>query len=221
MKKIICIIPAYNEGKNIYKTVQKVKLYLENVVVIDDGSSDETACKAKKAGAKVLIHPINRGQGAALQTGNEYALLKQADLVVHFDGDGQFLASEINDLVKPIIENNYDIVFGSRFLEKKSAIPKFKTYIIYPLARIVNRIFLQVKTTDPQNGFRAMSKEAILKIKIENNGMAHCSEILYKTHLNKLRFKEVPITVIYHHFGQKFSSGLKILKDLFVNKLNQ
>ncbi len=221
MKKIICIIPAYNEGKNIYKTVQKVKLYLENVVVIDDGSSDETAYKAKKAGAKVLIHPINRGQGAALQTGNEYALLKQADLVVHFDGDGQFLASEINDLVKPIIENNYDIVFGSRFLEKKSAIPKFKTYIIYPLARIVNRIFLQVKTTDPQNGFRAMSKEAILKIKIENNGMAHCSEILYKTHLNKLRFKEVPITVIYHHFGQKFSSGLKILKDLFVNKLNQ
>ena len=221
MKKIICIIPAYNEEKNIYKTVQEVKLYLENVVVIDDGSSDKTACKAKEAGAKVLIHPINRGQGAALQTGNEYALLKQADLVVHFDGDGQFLASEISDLVKPIVENNYDIVFGSRFLEKKSAIPKFKTYIIYPLARIVNRIFLQVKTTDPQNGFRAMSKEAILKIKIENNGMAHCSEILYKTHLNKLKFKEVPITVIYHHFGQKFSSGLKILKDLFVNKLNQ
>jgi glycosyltransferase involved in cell wall biosynthesis len=221
MKKIICIIPAYNEGKNIYKTVQKVKLYLENVVVIDDGSSDETAYKAKKAGAKVLIHPINRGQGAALQTGNEYALIKQADLVVHFDGDGQFLASEINDLVKPIIENDYDIVFGSRFLQKKSDIPKFKIYIIYPLARIINRIFLQVKTSDPQNGFRAMNRKAIVSIKIENRGMAHCSEILYKTHLNKLKFKEVPITVIYHHFGQKFSSGLKILKDLFVNKLNQ
>jgi glycosyltransferase involved in cell wall biosynthesis len=221
MKKIICIIPAYNEEKNIYKTVQEVKLYLKNVVVVDDGSSDKTACKAKEAGAKVLIHPINRGQGAALQTGNEYALIKQADLVVHFDGDGQFLASEINDLVKPIIENDYDIVFGSRFLQKKSDIPKFKIYIIYPLARIINRIFLQVKTSDPQNGFRAMNRKAIVSIKIENRGMAHCSEILYKTHLNKLKFKEVPITVIYHHFGQKFSSGLKILKDLFVNKLNQ
>lgn len=221
MKKIICIIPAYNEEKNIYKTVKDVKLYFKEVVVIDDGSSDKTAIRAKEAGAKVIVHFINRGQGAALQTGNDYALICQADIVVHFDGDGQFLASEIKDLIKPIIENNYDIVFGSRFLGKKSAIPKFKTYIIYPLARIINRIFLQVKTSDPQNGFRAMSRKAIKIIKIENRGMAHCSEILHKAHLNKLKFKEVPVTVIYHHFGQKFSSGFKILKDLLVNKLNK
>ncbi|MCF7819917.1 MAG: glycosyltransferase family 2 protein [Candidatus Pacebacteria bacterium] len=221
MTKIFCIIPAYNEEKNIYQTVKKAQKYLENIVVVNDGSKDQTAIKAKEAGAKVLTHPINRGQGAALQTGNDYALKRQADIVVHFDGDGQFLGSEIFDLINPIQEEGYEAVFGSRFLEKKSAIPKFKTYIIYPLARTINRIFLNVKTTDPQNGFRALSKTALQKIRIDNDGMAHCSEILYKTKKAGLKFKEVPVTVIYNHFGQKLSSGIKILKDLFVNKLNQ
>ncbi|NCD00903.1 glycosyltransferase family 2 protein [bacterium] len=220
MKKIFIVIPAYNEEKNIYKTVLDVKQYFSNIIVIDDGSKDNTIKLAKKAGAIVLAHKTNRGQGAALQTGNDYALLKGADMVVHFDGDGQFLASEIKDLIYPIENEGYEVVFGSRFLGKKSEIPKFKEKIILPIGRIINKIFLNVNTTDPQNGFRAINRKALKIIDIKNDGMAHCSEILYKTKKYNLKFKEIPVTVIYNHFGQKFSSGFKILKDLFVSKLN-
>jgi glycosyltransferase involved in cell wall biosynthesis len=188
--------------------------------VVDDGSKDKTVELAKKAGAIVLEHKINCGQGAALQTGNDFALIKKADLVVHFDGDGQFLASEIKNLIQPIIEDNYEVVFGSRFLGKKSKIPKFKEKIILPLGKIINKLFLGIKTTDPQNGFRALSRKALKKIAIKNNGMAHCSEILFKTKEYNLKFKEIPTTVIYNDFGQRSSGGFKILKDLFMNKLN-
>jgi glycosyltransferase involved in cell wall biosynthesis len=219
--KILCIIPAYNEEKNITKTVKSVKKYIADILVIDDGSKDKTTALAQEAGAKVLSHLVNRGQGASLETGNEYARRHNYDIVVHFDADGQFLAEEITDILKPLIEEAYPISFGSRFLNKKSKMPWFKKHIIMPLAKAINYIFLGIKTTDPQSGFRAMNKEALKKIKIENDGMAHCSEILAKTHKYGLIFKEVPITVIYNEFGQSLGSGFRTIKDLLINKINK
>jgi len=138
---------------------------------------------------------------------------------VHFDADGQFMAQEIKDIIAPITAGEADVVFGSRFLSKKSNIPRLKKYFILPLAKIVNRIFLGVNLTDPQSGFRAMTATAAKKIKIEQDGMAHCSEIMYKAFSNNFKVKEIPITVIYHNFGQRFSGGLKILKDLLISRI--
>jgi len=222
--KVFCVIPAYHEEKNIAKVIQRVLDYVDFLVVIDDGSKDQTyteAIKIKSEKLKVLKHPINLGQGASLQTGNEYAIKQGADIIIHFDADGQFLAEEIKKVINPIIEENADIVFGSRFLEIKSDIPKFKKNIIMPMAKIFNYVFFGIKTSDPQSGFRAMKAEVTQKIKIENNRMAHCTEILAKAHKHKLKIKEVPITVLYEEFGQKFSGGFKIIKDLFFKKISE
>lgn len=224
-KKIYCIIPAFNEEATIAKVISSVKPYVYKIVVIDDGSNDETFSLVINSGATVLRHIINRGQGAALQTGNEYSVNDGADIIVHFDADGQFLASEITDVTAPIIKGEYDVILGSRFLEKKSKLPWFKEKIIIPIARSVNRILLGVKLSDPQSGFRAFSSNAAAAIKIQNDGSAHCSELLHKITSSKFRVKEVPITVIYNDFGTNIfvgkgrgAGGLKIIRDLILAK---
>jgi len=221
MPKIACIIPAWNEEKNITKVVESVKPYADFIIVINDKSQDTTAELAEKAGAIVINHPINRGQGASLQTGNDYALSLGADIIVHFDGDDQFLAEEINDMIEPIKRGEADIVFGSRFLGKETNFPFLKKNVIYPLAQIFTRLILGVRLSDPQNGFRAMNRQAAEEIRIINREMAHNSEIQSKAFSGKLRVAEVPITVIYHHFGQKLSGGIKIMKDLLIYKLSK
>jgi len=217
--KIFCVIPAYNEERTIVKVIDEVKPYVDQVVVVDDASTDDTYALAQKQEVNVLHHIINRDQGAALQTGNEYALNNGADVIVHFDADGQFNAGEIKSIIAPIINNEADVVFGSRFLDIKSKIPFFKKNIIFPIARAVNKFFLGIRMTDPQSGFRAMKREVAKNLEIKQDGKAHCSEILHKVFKNKYRVKEVPITVLYHDFGQKFSGGIKIVIDLLFCKL--
>lgn len=218
--KTACIIPAWNEEKHILKVIAKVQPLVDLLIIVDDSSQDNTYQLASTTSAIVLRHPINRGQGAALQTGSDHALAMGADIIVHFDADDQFAAHEIKDVIKPILDNEADIVFGSRFLEKKSNLPIMKKQVILPLGRLVNRFF-GVKTSDPQSGFRAYSKEVAKSFKIENNGMAHCTEILIKLSQGKWRIKEVPITVTYHEYGQKFSGGIRIIKDLIIQKIGQ
>lgn len=217
--KIICVIPAWNEEKNIAKVVTGVRPFVDEVVVIDDCSKDDTSALAEAAGATVFRHPLNRGQGAALQTGNDYALEHGADIIVHFDADDQFLAAEIKDMVAPIIEGRADIVFGSRFLGKKANLPPVKKYLIMPLARTFTRVILGIKLSDPQNGFRAMNRLAAEKIRINNREMAHNSEIQIKAFKEKLKVAEVPITVIYHRVGRAWSEAGKIVRDLFIHKI--
>lgn len=216
---IYCIIPAYNEEKNLAGVLKNVKKTGINIVVVDDGSTDNTFDLAIKSEVNVLKHVVNRGQGAALKTGTEYAIRNNADIIVHFDADGQFLAEDIAAVVLPIEKNEADIVFGSRFMGIESNMPRFKKKIIMPLARLVNRVFLDVKLTDPQSGFRAMSIIAAKKFSWQQNGMAHASEILFAANKAGLRIKEVPIKVVYHDFGQKISGGIKIIKDLFLARL--
>lgn len=225
MKKF-CIIPAFNEEKNIRKVIKDVKRYVDVVVVVDDGSKDKTFEIAKNENVIALKHSINRGQGAALQTGNQYAINEKADLVIHYDADGQFLANEIPLLIEPIMNKNADIVFGSRFLNIKTDFPWFKKTVIMPIGKLFNRIVLGVNLSDPQIGFRAMNYTALNKIKIQNDGMAHCSEIQEKAHRYKMRISEVGVTVIYNESGQgifsgrgRGSGGIRIVKDILLNKL--
>ncbi len=222
--KIFCVIPAYQEENNIKKVINEVLNLVDFLIIVDDGSSDQTYQVANEIISdklKVLQHPINLGQGAALQTGNEYALKKGADIIVHFDADGQFLSQEIKKLATVLIEEDLDIVFGSRFLEIKSDLPPLKKNLIMPLARIFNRLFFGIKTSDPQSGFRVFKARVASEIEIENNRMAHCTEILAKVHQKKLKMKEVAITVLYSEFGQKFSGSFKIIKDLFFKKISK
>lgn len=224
--KIVCIIPAFNEEKKIAKVIDEVNKYVSEIVVVDDCSLDGTYEIVRGMDVVALRHIINRGQGAALQTGNEYAYRQGADIVVHIDADGQFFPSEIDDMVAPIVKNECDIVFGSRFMGKESNMPFFKKHIIMRLGRFVNKLFLGLDLTDPQNGFRAMNRKALEKINIEYDGSAHCSEILAKAVKYKLRLREVPVTVQYHDFGQgifggkgRGMGGIRIIKDLILGKL--
>jgi glycosyltransferase involved in cell wall biosynthesis len=218
---IACIIPAYNEAKYITKVVTGVQPFVNEIIVVDDGSTDQTAVLARAAGATVLSHIINRGQGAALRTGTQYALNKGLDIIVHFDADDQFSAEEIPAVVGPLISGRAAAVLGSRFLGKKSRLPKLKKILLLPLARLVNRLLFNVRLTDPQSGFRALNRETAQKIKISSDGMAHCSEILYQLSKYKIPLLEVPITVRYHNYGQRFSGGLKIIGDLLIQKIIQ
>lgn len=217
--KITCVIPAYNEAQHISSVITKLKKFVDEIIVIDDASSDKTASEASQAGAIVARHIINRGQGAALRTGTQLALDRGSDIIIHFDADDQFQAEDIPEMIKPIIANQADAVLGSRFLTKKSNLPKIKKYLVMPLARLVNRLLFNIRLSDPQSGFRALNRQSAQKLKIENDGMAHCSEIIYRLFKNKNRITEVPITVIYHEYGQKLSGGFKIIKDLLIQKL--
>lgn len=217
--KITCVIPAYNEALHINSVITKLKEFVDEIIVVDDASRDNTAVEAIGAGAVVVRHIINRGQGAALRTGTQLALDRGADIIIHFDADDQFQATDIPEMIKPLIAGQAEAVLGSRFLTKKSNLPKIKEYVIMPLARFANRLLFNIRLSDPQSGFRALSRGSAEKLKIENDGMAHCSEIICNLFKNKNRVVEVPITVIYHEYGQKLSGGFKIIKDLLIQKL--
>jgi len=216
MQSIFIIIPAYNEEKSIVAVLRGIQAANSayRIVVVDDCSTDNTATRAQSAGVIVLRHAVNRGQGAALKTGTAYAIKQNANIVVHFDADGQFVAGEIADVIAPLIADATDIVFGSRFLGKDSNMPFLKRKLFLPLARLIHKFF-KIKMTDPQSGLRAFRAAVFEKIAWQQDRMAHCSEIIFNAFQNKLRVREVPITVIYREFGQRFSGGLKIIKDIF------
>ncbi len=217
--KISCVVPAYNEEKKIKTIIEKLQSFSDEIIVVDDGSKDKTFTIASQTKAVVVRHIINRGQGAALRTGTNLALERGADIIVHFDGDDQFQASDIPALVKPILENKADAVLGSRFLGIDSNLPKFKKHVIMPLARLINRLFFNIRLSDPQSGFRVLSRKSAKNLKIENDRMAHCSEIIHRLFQNGDRVVEVPIKVIYHEYGQGLGGGFRILKDIIIQKL--
>ncbi len=216
--KIYIVIAAYNEEKNIANILRSLVNLDYNIVVVDDGSKDRTVDIVKNYPVTLLKHIINRGQGASLVTGTEYAYQKGADIVVHFDADGQHLISEISKIIKPIMDNEVDIVLGSKFLQKNK-IPFFKKYFIIKPAIVFNNLFTGIKLTDVHNGFRGLSRKSLDLINIKQDGMAHASEIIAEIKKYKLKYKEVSVTVIYNEFGQGLSGGLKILKDLMFDNI--
>ena len=220
--KIIVVIPAYNEAKVIYSVVNAVKDQVDEVIVIDDGSSDNTAEVATNAGAKVARHFLNRGQGAALQTGISFALKSDADIIVTFDADGQHVAEEIEQVVKPLLLGEVDVVLGSRFLNAANKIPLSRV-ILLKLATLFTRIYTGIKITDAHNGFRALSRHAAEVIKIRQDGMAHASEIIEEIKKHNLKFKEVGVTINYTYYslekGQKLTNAFKIVWDLILGRI--
>ena len=217
---LFAIVPAYNEARNIGRVISDLFSHgLQNIVVVDDGSSDNTVAEAQAAGAIVLKHEVNRGQGAALQTGNEYALANDASLVVHFDADGPFNPADIAEALTVMKDKNADVLLGSRFLDNRSQMPWTKKYIVLPVARMINWFLTGLKLTDAHNGFRILSRRALQKINISQDRMAHNSEIIKQIKIHNLAFVEHPVQVKYFEYGQGVGGGLKIILEILQGRL--
>jgi glycosyltransferase involved in cell wall biosynthesis len=209
------VIPAYNEATAIGPVIAGLKTVWPNLVVVDDGSRDATGATARAAGATVLTHIVNRGQGAALQTGIAFALQRGAQIIVTFDSDGQHRPEDVDTLIQPILEGRADAVLGSRFLGTTERMP-WRRRMLLRGAIVFTRISSGAKVTDAHNGLRAFSRDAASRIRIELDRMAHASEIIDQIAAKGIRFVEVPVHVRYSDYSkQKGQSSLGAFRVLF------
>lgn len=218
---IYFVIPAYNESGCVGGVIRRVMERYQNVIVVDDGSADSTAEEARSAGAIVLTHHINRGQGAALKTGIDFALECNADIIVTFDSDGQHRLEDVEALIEPVRTGGYDVALGSRFLNTGTKVP-FVRLLTLKLGVLFTRLVSQIRVTDTHNGLRALSGKAARLIQIRQDRMAHASEILDEISRLKLRFCEVPTRILYTEYskakGQKSSAAFRIVWDFLIGK---
>lgn len=220
--KRIAVIPAYNTEQVVADVVSSVRPLVDEVIVVDDGSRDATAARAAEAGARVAVHLINRGQGAALQTGMDLALQQGADIIVHFDSDGQHPAHQIPQLTAPIASGEADVVLGSRFLDNTSNVPPIRRLVL-KAGGVFTRIMSGLSITDPHSGFRALSRTAAQKIRLRQDRMAHASEFLQLLARHQLRYREIPVTIRYTEYsmrhGQSSLNAIRIVIDLIKGSL--
>lgn len=223
-RTVAVVIPAYNEGKVIGPVVAGVCAAYSFVVVVDDCSKDDTGRCAAGAGAVVLRHVVNLGQGAALQTGISYALLRGADLVVTFDADGQHRVEDIAVLIETQARTGADVVAGSRFLGKALDMPTAKRLLLKAAVQFT-RLTSGLDLTDAHNGLRLFTRAAAGKIRISQNRMAHASEIVDQVGALGLRMVEAPVTVIYTSYslakGQRVSNSVSVLFELLLGRLSK
>ena len=198
--KILVAIPCYNEGLAIGTVALKASRYVDEVLVVDDGSTDDTVEVAEATGATVLAHGMNRGYGAAIRSCFDYAKQQNADIMVILDGDGQHDPSNIPDFITAMTTNGADIVIGSRFLEKQkkneNGIPRYRIAGMKVL-NLGTQVAGSIKITDSQSGYRAYSRKAIEMLRITNPDMGAGSEILTQVKDHDLDVVEIPITVRY------------------------
>lgn len=220
MPGIIIIIPAYNETAEVLNSViNGLKSYSVSIVVVDDGSQPQVQ---QIDSVHLITHPVNLGQGAAIQTGLEYAKLRDAEIAISFDADGQHNPADIQSLIDELNTGETDVALGSRFLYDNSTIP-FRKIILLKFARWLNYLFTGLLLSDAHNGLRAFNKKALQHISITENRMAHASEILFEIKKHKLKFKEIPVTINYTSYskakGQSGWDSIRILFDLVLHKL--
>lgn len=220
------MVPAYNEGAVIRTTLQPVIEAGYSVVVVDDGSSDNTWEQLGGLGVHRLRHPLNLGQGAALQTGVSYALKQGAEYIVHYDADGQHSPDDIEGLLAPVKAGEADLALGSRFLRQADwqAVPLGRRILLRG-GVIVNGLLTGLWLSDAHNGARAMNRRAAEQIVLKENGFAHASEILQQIKAGGLRYVERPTRIRYTEYsqfkGQKASNALNILMDLVIRRFLQ
>jgi polyprenyl-phospho-N-acetylgalactosaminyl synthase len=217
---VICA--AYNEATTIGHVAAELRRAGHRVVVVDDGSRDTTRHIAAAAGAEVVVHPVNLGQGAALQTGIDYALSQGADILVTFDADGQHRVADIPVLVEALRRERADFALGSRFLGQTHNLPTLRRWVLYA-ATIFTRFTTGLRLTDSHNGLRALTRRGAAAIRLRQNRMAHASEILVEIAQSGLRYVEVPVTIEYTAYslakGQRIGDSVTILLDLFAQEL--
>jgi len=224
-RKIFVIIPAYNESTVIGEVILGIKSKgYKNIIVVDDGSIDNTFIQAAKAGALTVRHQLNRGKGAATRTGIEAAKDRDADIVVTIDGDGQHDPADIKNLTEPILKNEAAVVLGTRSFNTNS-MPIHKIIHNY-LANLTTKVLYGYSASDSQSGFRAYSREALSVIETKSDAYEYESEVVKEINWHKLPCLEIPINTKYTTYSmtkeskQSFKSGLKTLYKMIWNVIS-
>ena len=217
------VIPAYDEASVIGEVVRRVRRRFADVIVVDDCSSDGTAAAAAAGGALVLRHPINLGQGAALQTGIDHALSRGADRIVTFDADGQHDIGDVPAMLDAMDRTGADVALGSRFLGAARNMKRSRRLLLRG-ATLFTALTTGLRLTDCHNGLRVLSAEAARRIRLRQDRMAHASEILAQIKAADLAYTEVPVTVTYTAYsyakGQRMGDALAVLRDLAAARLS-
>lgn len=223
--KVMILIPAYNEEGRIARVIKNCKKYFKNIIIIEDGSSDATYKESIESNASIILkHCINCGQGTALATGIKY-FIENTDFnyLITFDADGQHLPEDALCMLNYAIKNNFDAVFGSRFLNKDSVlkVPKIKR-VALKIARIFETFFFGISLSDAHNGLRVLSREACLNLlSLHSSSMANGTEIAFRLIKSKIVIREYPCTILYNtntKISQSPLAGLNIISDLLQRK---
>ncbi|NPA03340.1 MAG: glycosyltransferase family 2 protein [Epsilonproteobacteria bacterium] len=220
---IAIVIPLYNEEKVIRQTLLDLQKERPNdvIIVVDDGSTDNSFEQACVKGVRLLRHIVNLGQGAALQTGIECAKRLGCKYVVTFDADGQHCPKDIEKFVEVLKKDEADIVLCSRFLGKAENIPTFRKYFL-KTASLVEKLLTGISLTDVHNGFRAINIQKFPNFTITQNRMSHASEIIDLIKRLKMRYVEMPCTIRYSEYslskGQSLMNSINILFEFILGK---
>lgn len=209
------IVPVYNEGTVVGDVVADARQTFSNIVCVDDGSRDNSADVVLRAGAHLVRHPANLGQGAALQTGIEYALRQPGSrYFVTFDSDGQHQVADVKRLLDALSTGEVDLAIGTRFRGDTSHIPWVKRVVLRSVVALSPRL-RTLQLTDSHNGLRAFTRPVAEQIHITQNGMGHASEIVGMVGRHGWRVTEVPVTILYTDYsrakGQSIINGVNIL----------
>lgn len=224
--KLAIVIPAYNEAGSISKVLKSIPKKIDGIdevvsIVVDDGSTDDTYNLAKKSTKYVINHVVNLGVGAATTTGLEAAKKLKADFIVTIDGDGQHNPSDIKKILKPLINNEADVVIGTRMLNTKG-MPGVKIFGNWAMNFITFLVFHKW-SSDSQSGMKAFNKKFLQKVNFQSLGYEICSEIIGEVKRNKFSLKEVPIEVIYTKYskakGQNILNAINIFTKILTIKL--
>lgn len=216
-RRVFVVIPTFNEAVNeLTKVVRSLLRYNYSVVIVDDGSDTPLLAEQLPAPVHLCSHLLNLGQGAALQTGIDYALAQGAQIIVTFDADGQHRAEDVGSLIAPIEEGSVDVCLGSRFSAGARAenIPLIKL-VLLRVAVLGTRLMTGLRLTDTHNGLRAFSRSAAATLQLTQNRMSHASQILQRISERELRYREIPVVVHYTDYsirkGQRVSNMFNII----------
>lgn len=215
---ILIILPAYNEASvigNVLSDIQKEGYW--NICLIDDGSEDDTHQVAQKYEVEILTHSINRGAGAATQTGITYAKNNAFQYAILMDSDGQHIPKDIESLCTKMKETDADIIIGNRFITTENDVPKHR--IAYnQIANIFTNLFCKKKYADTQSGFRLLNRKAIEMLNLETRGFGFCSEMIIESEKLNLLIEETPIRVLYTKYslnkGQNLREGARTARSI-------
>ena len=221
---IFIVVPAFNEASRLGAVLDDLVRTRHSIVVVDDGSRDDTAAVARSRGCYVLRHTFNRGQGAALQTGITFALREGAAVIVTFDADGQHQTSDLPALIEPILSGRCEFVLGNRFLNGQSNVPAVRKLILQ-WGRLFTLLTSGVRVGDCHNGYRAFSRKGASLLQLKQDRMAHASEIYDQIKGSRLAYEEVPVTIRYSAEtlakGQKLSNSVSVLFQYLYGKIAQ
>jgi polyprenyl-phospho-N-acetylgalactosaminyl synthase len=214
------IIPVFNEAQVLEGVLRELLLVFPNVVCVDDGSRDGSAERVLQTTAHLVRHPVNLGQGAALQTGLSYALAQpRSAYFITFDADGQHQLEDAVTMMSVVRSDSADVVMGSRFRAGADGVPPLKRAVLR-LAVLLSRSGRRLKLTDTHNGLRVFKRAVVEDMRITMNGMAHASEIVAYLSRSTWRVVEVPVTIRYTAYsqnkGQSLLNAVNILFDLSV-----